>query len=51
MDAWINHGVAGAVGRTGLGEFGLKSLLCGNTGVQMGGWFNKEINLPTTSRV
>ena len=26
------------------GEFGLKSLPCGNTGVQWGGWFNKEIN-------
>lgn len=28
-----------------LGEiFGLKSFLCGNTGLQPGGWFNKEIN-------
>src|SRR5210317_1512350 len=26
------------------GEFGLKCLPCGNTGVQWGGWFNKEIN-------
>ena len=25
-------------------EFGLKGLMCGNTGGQMGGWFNKEIN-------
>lgn len=25
------------------GEFGLKCLPCGNTGVQMGGWFRKEI--------
>jgi TRAP-type mannitol/chloroaromatic compound transport system substrate-binding protein len=25
-------------------EFGLKCLMCGSTGVQMGGWFNKEIN-------
>lgn len=24
--------------------FGLKCLACGNSGVQMGGWFNKEIN-------
>ena len=31
--------------------FGLKCLACGNTGVQMGGWFNKEIETrPTTSR-
>ena len=28
------------------GEFGLKCLACGNTGVQWGGWFNKEINDP-----
>lgn len=26
------------------GEYGLKCLACGSTGVQMGGWFNKEIN-------
>ena len=26
------------------GDFGLKCLPCGNTGVQWGGWFNKEIN-------
>ncbi len=24
--------------------FGVKGLMCGNTGVQMGGWFRKEIN-------
>ncbi|MDQ2094028.1 TRAP transporter substrate-binding protein [Rhodalgimonas zhirmunskyi] len=27
-------------------EFGLKSLPCGATGTQAGGWFNKEINDP-----
>ena len=27
-------------------DFGLKCLPCGNTGVQWGGWFNKEINSP-----
>ena len=26
------------------GSFGLKCLPAGNTGVQMGGWFKKEIN-------
>ncbi|MEK9723387.1 MAG: TRAP transporter substrate-binding protein [Rhodospirillaceae bacterium] len=26
------------------GDYGLKCLPAGNTGVQMGGWFNKEIN-------
>ena len=25
-------------------DFGLKCVMCGSTGVQMGGWFNKEIN-------
>jgi TRAP-type mannitol/chloroaromatic compound transport system substrate-binding protein len=25
------------------GEFGIKSIACGATGAQMGGWFNKEI--------
>ena len=28
------------------GDFCLKCLPCGNTGVQWGGWFNKEINSP-----
>ncbi len=28
------------------GSFGLKCLPAGNTGVQMGGWFRKEINSP-----
>ena len=26
------------------GEYGIKGVACGNTGVQWGGWFNKEIN-------
>ncbi|MEM9138736.1 MAG: ABC transporter substrate-binding protein, partial [Pseudomonadota bacterium] len=25
------------------GEFGIKAVMCGGTGTQMGGWFNKEI--------
>jgi len=28
------------------GEFGLKTLMCGATGTQAGGWFNKEIESP-----
>ncbi|MCB2055130.1 MAG: TRAP transporter substrate-binding protein [Geminicoccaceae bacterium] len=28
------------------GEFGLKNLSAGNSGVQMGGWFNKEMESP-----
>ena len=27
-------------------EFGMKGFLAGNTGLQAGGWFNKEINSP-----
>ncbi len=33
-------------GRKLAGSFGLKCMPCGNTGVQMGGWFRKEINSP-----
>lgn len=31
-------------------EYGIKGFLAGNTGVQMGGWFNKEINSPEDFR-
>ncbi len=31
-------------------QFGLKGFLAGNTGVQMGGWFNKELNSPEDFR-
>jgi TRAP-type mannitol/chloroaromatic compound transport system substrate-binding protein len=44
QDAWINnHGGQELWDELG-SEFGIKHLPCGNTGVQMGGWFNKEIN-------
>ncbi len=44
ISAWINH-LGGQQLWDKLGaEFGLKCLPAGNTGVQMGGWFNKEIN-------
>ncbi len=43
MGAWINF-LGGQQLWDELGaEFGLKCLPCGNTGVQMGGWFRKEI--------
>ncbi len=46
MNAWITH-LGGQELWDELGaEFGIKGLPCGNTGVQMGGWFNKEINSP-----
>jgi TRAP-type mannitol/chloroaromatic compound transport system substrate-binding protein len=31
-------------------EFGIKGFLAGSTGVQMGGWFNKELNSPEDFR-
>jgi TRAP-type mannitol/chloroaromatic compound transport system substrate-binding protein len=41
--AWINHLGGQALWDELAGSFDLKALPCGNTGVQMGGWFNKEI--------
>ena len=41
--AWINHMGGQALWDELAGSFGLKCLMCGSTGVQMGGWFNKEI--------
>ncbi|RED53402.1 TRAP transporter substrate-binding protein [Aestuariispira insulae] len=44
MDAWINHAGGQELWDELSGQFNLKAFPCGNTGVQMGGWFNKEIN-------
>ncbi len=44
INAWIRFGGGQALWDELAGEFGLKSVMAGNTGVQMGGWFNKEIN-------
>jgi TRAP-type mannitol/chloroaromatic compound transport system substrate-binding protein len=44
QSAWINHLGGQALWDELAGGFGLKALPCGNTGVQMGGWFNKEID-------
>jgi TRAP-type mannitol/chloroaromatic compound transport system substrate-binding protein len=44
QDAWINHMGGQALWDEVASGFGLKSLMAGCTGVQMGGWFNKEIN-------
>ena len=44
MNAWIRFGSGQELWDELAGEFGLKCLMCGNTGVQAGGWFNKEIN-------
>ena len=44
IDSWIMFG-GGQELWDELGDrFGIKHLPCGNTGVQWGGWFNKEIN-------
>ena len=44
MTAWFNHGGGQALWDEGYGEFGLIPIAVGGTGIQMGGWFNKEIN-------
>ncbi len=46
MDAWIKYAGGQELWDEVAGEFGLKNFACGNTGVQMGGWFNKEIESP-----
>jgi len=43
MNAWMRFGGGQELWDELGAEFGLKGLMCGNTGVQMGGWFNKEI--------
>ncbi len=43
IDAWIRWGGGQALWDEIAEGFGLKCLPCGNTGVQMGGWFRKEI--------
>jgi len=44
MNAWIRFGGGQALWDELAAGFGLKNVMCGNTGCQMGGWFNKEIN-------
>lgn len=41
---WIYHGGGQALWDELYADFGLKAFLAGGTGVQMGGWFQKEIN-------
>lgn len=43
MDAWIHHGGGQALWDEIGGQFGIKHLACGNTGSQMGGWFNRPM--------
>lgn len=46
MNAWIRFGGGQELWDELGAEFGIKGLMCGNTGPQMGGWFRKEINSP-----
>jgi len=44
LNAWIHYGGGLELWRELYEPFNLVPFLCGNTGVQMGGWFNREIN-------
>ncbi len=44
MNGWLYHGGGMALWREAYAPFGLVPMAAGNTGVQMAGWFNKEIN-------
>ncbi len=44
MNGWLYHGGGLELWRKVYSNFGLVPFPAGNTGVQMGGWFNKEIN-------
>ena len=43
MNAWVYFGGGQALWDELSAGFGLKPFLCGNTGVQMGGWLTKEL--------
>lgn len=44
FNGWIYHGGGQALWDKVYAPFGIKGMPGGNTGVQMGGWFNREIN-------
>lgn len=44
MNAWLHHGGGMELWRELYEPFGLVPMASGNTGVQMAGWFNREIN-------
>lgn len=44
LEGWITHGGGQALWDELYAGFGLKPFLAGNTGVQMFGWFRREIN-------
>ena len=44
--AWVQYGGGQALWDALSGQFNVKSLPCGNTGCQMGGWFTREATSP-----
>lgn len=44
MNAWLTHGGGQALWEEAYAPYGVKPMAAGNSGMQMGGWFNKEIN-------
>ena len=44
INGWLQHGGGQELWDEIYEPFGVKALPAGNTGVQMGGWFNQEIN-------
>ena len=44
MNGWLHHGGGMQLWEEAYAPFNLIPMAAGNTGVQMGGWFNKEIN-------
>ncbi len=44
MNGWLYYGGGMQLWEQAYKKFGVKPLAAGNTAVQMGGWFNKEIN-------
>jgi len=44
INGWLNYGGGQELWDELYADFGLRAFAVGNTGVQMGGWFNKEIN-------
>lgn len=44
MNAWLYHGGGMELWREIYAPFGVLPVAAGNSGVQMGGWFNREIN-------
>lgn len=44
MNAWLHKGGGQKLWEETYAPFGVKPFAIGNTGMQMGGWFNKEIN-------